>query len=235
MSATTTSNEAAWHSEALRLLADDTPQARTEIYQRLLYGSNWSDFIRSVHESGRVGLPPATARLLATVDYGRLGVEQRARARNLNSHLARSCSSLYLALAPEVRQEIQVSFVNSTDFWLPKARTLVENFCLFAYERLSPSSHGFARDVARLCGVMSGLSFSHDARSPWLDVAADAAALPIDGGAATESFITEWELIDENGAPPDESNLSRVSRPKRQRVIVVKRPTGKIILMSLSV
>jgi len=227
------SNEAAWHSEALRLLADDTPQARTAIYQRLLYGSNWSTFVRSVHEGGRVGLPAATAKLLATVDYERLGAEQRARARNLNSHLARSCASLYLALAPDVRKEIQSSYVNSPDFWVARGRTLAENFCLFTYERLSPSEHGFARDVARLCGVMSGLSFTHEARSPWFDLDPATAALPLSGALATESFITDWELIGEDGSAPSESNLSRVSRPKRQRVIVVKRPAGQIILMSL--
>lgn len=224
----------AWEAEGLSLLTSDSHSARTQIYQRLLYGDRWSTFVASVLQENPAAVPRATLGFLETVDYERLGVEQRARTRNLRSVLARNCSSLVSLIGPDAHLELTKGFVNWPEFWVPKGRTLTENFCLYAHGCLLASGDRFASEVAHLCGVISGLRFAPSAPSPWTAVRSTQTLLfPIAGAKAAESFVTTWQLIDQEGNVPSAENLAYVSLANKQRIVVIHCMEGKISFLSL--
>lgn len=233
MSTKSRSCERTWQAGVIDLIQTDTPRTRIAVYQRLLYASRWSDFLKTIQKNDDLEIPSSMATFLSTIDFERLAVEQKARMRNLNSHFARSCPSLYLVLSKETRQRLLEEFINYDLMWATRGRTLAENFCLFVYEELADPTNGFAREVARLSGMRSGLSYAPNTASPWVSVCSDVMAPSLSGAVATESFISQWELVDETGNPPNEANLSQLSRAKRHRLVLARLAAGKIITMSL--
>jgi hypothetical protein len=224
----------AWEAEGLALLTSDSHSARTEIYQRLLYGDRWSAFVASVLKENPSAVPRATTSFLETINYERLGVEQRARTRNLRSVLSRNCPSLVGLIGPDAHLELTKGFVNWTEFWTPKGRTLTENFCLYAHASLLARGDRFASEVAHLCGVISGLKFAPSSPSPWTAVkSTQTLVFPVEGAIAAESFVTIWQLIDQAGNVPSAENLAYVSLANKQRIVVIHCMDGKISFLSL--
>lgn len=221
--------------DCARLLESDEPQARVLLYQRLLYSRRTAEEVQSLWRGGGGNISAPVEALLRTVDFARLTIEQRARLKNLSNHLSRTCAGLQAVLPVAEMEEVLARFVDSADFWLPRGRTLAENFCLFVYGQLSPVTHSLARDVARLDGIISGLSSDPDAPSPWAEHGAGEVAPTLPGSLKTESFIAEWHIIDADGNPPTADNLQHVTQPGPCRILVARFPNNQIILMSLNV
>jgi hypothetical protein len=217
--------------EFRHLIQTDTARARSLLYLRLLYSSHYTEFIRTLMREERLRIPPTTLAVLETVDFDLLTIEQSARKRNVLRHILRAAPSLEVALSGKQLSDLAESFVNSTAFWSARGRSLIENFCLFAFDLLELNS--FKRDVMRLCGVVAGISVDHEAASPWpLDSDVDSTPL-IDGALATETFLSNWRLLDESGALPAVDNIKEVSQPGAHRIIVASMPGPKVIALSL--
>jgi hypothetical protein len=216
------------------LLESGDPRARTLLYQRLLYSPSVATLVQSLLRGGGVKASAATVAFLGSIDFERLAVEQWARLRNLSGHLARSCPGLHAVLPREQVEGMLARFVDSADFWTPSGRTLAENFCLYvhrqAYPQLHPSLQELARDMAHLDGIISGLCV--DAPSPWDEALEQRTAPALGGALKTESFISEWHLIDSEGRLPTAENYRRVVFPGRCRVLAAKFP-HQIVLVAL--
>src|SRR5437773_2151222 len=78
------------------LLELDTPVARTELYLRLLYSDASAESARSALASAT--LAGSTGEMLRRIDWDGLGVERRARRRNLFAQLIRRSPTLMGAI-----------------------------------------------------------------------------------------------------------------------------------------
>jgi hypothetical protein len=178
-------------------------------------------------------IPSTTRAILETVNFDLLAIEQSARQRNILRHILRAAPSLEVVISQERLHELAASFVNSITFWSAHGRSLVENFCLFAFELLPVDS--LERDVIRLCGSAAGILAKPDAISPWSpDSEVDSTHL-IEGSLATETFLSSWRLLDEAGALPIKENLEEVSQFGPHRIIIACMPGPKVIALSLMI
>src|SRR5579862_4952673 len=176
------------------LLNEDDVQARMALYLRLLYSEPDAAAARTALAAGRAA--PATLAVLRGLDFERLQVERRARLSQLILHLGKQSQPLWVALGGETRAVVS-AFANSPLFWQVRGRTIVENFCLFAHERLEADGRPFLADLAELVGTMSALMAGLGPSSPWRDHDVPGVALPdAEGG---ESFVARFDLIDDDG------------------------------------
>jgi len=212
------------------LLKTDTTEARILLYQRLLYSKRWSQSAQfALHQSN---IPESTYLLLKSINFERLTIEQEARRKNLANHLKRVCPSLEVIPLELLRISLQ-HFVDSNDFWIPRGRTLAENFCLFVYHDFSFSTHDFEREVVKLSGIVSSFSADCDKPSPWKDQHEEDVTPHVDGASVVESFTSKFCMIDENGNLPDSVNINQVSRQGLYQIIIAKLHWNQIILLSL--
>lgn len=99
-----------------------------------------------------------------------LVAEQQARHRNLFNFLKMSNPPLFLVLE-EFQLKTEVSeYCDSDNFWQFQGRTLLENFCLYIYNKPSYMNKVFIREVAKVSGIISGLFQAYRDNSiisPW--------------------------------------------------------------------
>jgi hypothetical protein len=174
-----------------RLLREDSLQARTEVYLRLLYSRIAWGALRRVHADQ---LPAATYRLIENIDKDRISGEREARLRNLASFIRRGTPSLFELLGEAAFAEQIVAFADSSDFWKGKGRTLVEAFCLFCVrgKRLATEE---GRDLAKLTGIASGILSDPRRASPWANTLHRRFDPPRGGLVAEESFECGGDLL----------------------------------------
>lgn len=224
-----------FYDECRQLVQTNSFEARNIIYQRLLYSSQWADFILSILADNSIALPSATRELFESLDYERLRIERNARVKNLDRHFERNCPNLYFCYSKEKLTPVFQEFVNSRDFWLIKGRTLSENFCLYVYKALSKETEGFIQDVAMLNGIMSGIaSLDGNIVSPWDTTMETNTVLFSTPVAIVESFSSRWQILDSKGMLPNEENLDYVSQENPQEILVVKTVRGNIVAVAVS-
>jgi hypothetical protein len=181
----------------------DSVESRSALYLRLLYSPRYADCARRSLEDDSHRLPQQTAELLRTLDFERLGIEQRARARNLAHQLGMSCKSLFALLSDDVRISLVRRFCDTEEFWTGRGRSLAENFCLVAFREFSERRERFLADVARLDGVLSGLVEAPGRPSPWPEVVGVAhERLELSDGGIGERFRSAFRLLDAAGRLP---------------------------------
>ncbi|WP_152592934.1 hypothetical protein [Nostoc sphaeroides] len=223
-------------SELLRLLTDDSVESRIELYTRLLYSSQCAAFVQDALLSGSTKISKANAAFLCTVRFDLLEVEQQARCRNLNRQLSRSCPSLFSVLPKEKLFNFVEEFCNSPDFWVLWGRTLAENFCLHVHYWLSAQELGFFAQLARLEGIISGLSSFPDKPSPWpLATSTVPDEVMFRNAKAVEVFTSEWRLIDMDGRLPHPDNLSQLLIPSTHKIIIAILPDCSITVATMKV
>ncbi len=138
--------------------------------------------------------------LRSTVDFLRLGVEQKGRVRGLWRHCLRQAPEFFKRLGDEQALALMTRFADAPAFWEAKGRSLLENFCYFVAPLLAPTEPGVA-EWARLVGIASGLPSKPTHASPWANpapVSAEIAALP--RFLVAEAFSASHALLDETGA-----------------------------------
>jgi hypothetical protein len=188
--------------------------------------------VRAIVEDRPTLVPPTTRAVLATFDWRLLSLEQEARRRNLTKQVVRGLPSLETVLAPEMLAELMDGFVNSQEFWMPRGRTIQENFCLFAAEQMD-ADHRFERDVLRLCGIVTGLIAAPAMPSPWPPQMEQEQAPTVDGALAVETFVSDWRLLGPAGSLPDGTNLNEVRERVRSSIIVSVFPGPTAYAVSL--
>jgi hypothetical protein len=166
----------------------DNAVARIDFYQRLLYSQSFEHRVRAVQAL----LPEQTRKILQQLPEG-LGIERKARHRNLIFTLKRAASFSLLLLTDQDAEILVGEWCDSDVFWENNARNLAESFCLFAWLKLRLSSP-LTAELIRLQGVMSGIANAH-ADTPWREH-----RLYRQEHTREESWLSAVRLIDEDGS-----------------------------------
>ena len=224
-------------SDLLRVAQLDTLSARNDLYLRVLYSPGCSARLGDVMKHHPASLPAATRAFLEAIDPALLALEQVARRRGLLHHILRELPSLKWLFSAEALATLAATFVESDVFWQSRGRTLGENFCLFCVEQSGCPMSLLERDLARLLGVIAGLSAAPDKPSPWSTTQGHQRVegmLP--GSVAGEMFLSDFRLVDERGAVPEpELNgpLDILFPRSPSRVVICAYPGRKLIAFTV--
>jgi hypothetical protein len=178
---------------------NDSAATQTQLYIRLLFSAECARQTAAALHTG--ALPPMIAEWVRSLDFSRLELERAARLRNLSFYLTRSVDTLRALLEPVEWQSLVAGYCDSEQFWRSQGRSLAENFCLYAHDVLAARGRGFLASVARLNGMTSGLHAGGP--SPWPSQQAS---------STSETMISPWPLIDDEGALPAPQNVAQLQR-----------------------
>lgn len=165
---------------------------KMRMHLRVLYSADLTKEAPSIES-----LSTASYRqFMETFDCERLIVERRQRIADLIGHCRRQCEALWRAAGDERLANFMSAFAGDESFWEPRGRSLSENFCLFATARFTASGEEGLADLARLVGVVCGLSAAPDQQSPWPSAKPAPAHLRTPRVVATEAFVSSFDLLD---------------------------------------
>lgn len=210
---------------------NDDPATRTKLYLRILYGRNYLDRARALADAS-AHLPVLTRRLIASIDFGAMELEQLARIRNLARHLARAVPSVHCVLGHVLFDALVADFTNSEAFWSQRGRSLGENFCLFAHVTPGFDLTGFHRDTLKGSGIAVGLAADPEVACPWAPV--EAIRLRSQADELTETFLSDFTLVDGTGRFADPANLDLVSERACARIVVSRSAVGRVVAYSIA-
>ena len=172
------------------LLRRDDHAAHSTLFLRLLYSPAAAATAFALAATDDA-LPRATLALLRDLDPRLLGLEQRARRRQLRWHLARELP-LLPRLVPDAEIDAALaSFLDAPAFWEGAGRTIGESFCLHLVSR--PTLSEPTRLLVRLAAVLSALANRPTLPSPW---PARGPALALPEARATETLLSGWRLVE---------------------------------------
>jgi len=201
------------------LLQSDAPASRTALYLRLLYSPSCA---RAVHAllGGTESCAPQTLAFLKSIDFERLGLEQKARLRNLMYHLGEAFPCSWRLMDVDLRRDLVERFVETPSFWRFPGRSLPESFALVAWQILRERQRSFLADVVRLEGVLSGFATAPSKAAPWQNLAgADHECVATTAGETAERFPSQWQLLDDDSQLPTPSSaaelMARAPAPHR--------------------
>jgi hypothetical protein len=128
------------------------------------------------------------------INRERLRAEQHARFRNFIFHIRMSLTLLDDILTTEELESITLSYLDSADFWDFRGRSLIENFCLFAYKNLNIDNKPITADLIKLQGIVAGLMADCEKSSPW-----EGGIVTVNQQIAKESFFSKFKLVSDSG------------------------------------
>lgn len=173
----------------------DEAKRKMSLHLRLLYDSRLAnDLLFPVNQDS------IDSCWLSTVDTDRLFVEQRTRIRALISQVRASCGPLWDVVGEPDLYAIMEIYTMSPGFWTASGRSLAEGFCLCAQTSFLQLGREDLAGLAQLLGIASGLPANLDRKSPW-EQNIPVPDLGIPGVVASEGFMSNFSLIDENGQP----------------------------------
>ncbi|MCB9718529.1 MAG: hypothetical protein H6712_32060 [Myxococcales bacterium] len=155
-----------------------------------------------------------TERFLAGLDEDRIRAEHQHRHSGLVNWMGLGCRRLRTVLGDEAHDVLVGAYADDEAFVTPRGRSLPENYCLWAYDVLRARSDDFAAQVAKLDGVVSGIKQQPGAPSPWPGHRRHA-SLPL------EAFASSHAVLDEQGAPVDESNVATLRQAPPTKVFLL--------------
>lgn len=182
---------------------------KLNLYTRMLYSEVEANSLRDLAEKHPEKLSDAAIELISSIDFDFLRVEQGARARNLGRQLRCSCPCLTRSFSDSFYESLVFRFCNSPEFWTSAGRSLAENFCLFVYNILRADKHYFWSELAKLEGIISGLSKRPTASSPWQGSIREVPRrISLSSEGAVEVFRTPFKLISPDGVIPANANAN---------------------------
>ena len=205
---------------------------RTKLYLRILYAKDYLSHARALSEAPPGELPELTHRLLASIDFDIMELEQAARRRNLGRHIFRAAPALQHALTSELFGDLIADYTNSAAFWLPSGRSLAENFCLFAHQETGSRLTTYQKATVKGCGIVAGISVAGGEDSPWAALA-EASNIGDDEGSFCETFLSSSTLVDEGGEFATGANLRTVQAEVPSRIFIRRLANHRVIAHSV--
>ncbi len=215
------------------LFQSDDPVTRTKLYLRILYGKDYLVHARALCATP-AELPELTRRLLDSIDFDVMEIEQTARSRNLGRHILRAAPALQLGLSPQLFVGLVAEYTNSDAFWITAGRTLAENFCFFVHQEVGDQLTKFQKDTAKACGIVAGVSAAAETQSPWV---AAGQALKLEQGddfVHCETFISDFRLVDEFGELATKANLQAVRTKACSRIFIRRLADQRVVVHSVA-
>lgn len=236
------------------LLGANDLESRSAVFLRLLYSRSFSASVRTIMETEPWVISEQMLGLLNTIDFDALTVERAARVANLTRYLRRGSGALWECVGDTLADRLVSAYSDSESFWMPKGRTLVENFSLFAADIVNADSP-LHRDLFELFGRVSALSApssglaetpacpctagSVEVAGPWATPAPppwpDDGLSPVEVAASVrvETFIAGSRLLDEQNRLPHRRSVATSNPSGRHRLVLAAFPGGRVSATSL--
>lgn len=182
-----------------------------ETYLRILYSPNYAANFFANQQS-----TVCEAQLKPFINQEYLAVEQYARFRNFIYHLKLSLTLVNNLLTEDELSDIIKIYLDAPDFWDFKGRSLLENFCLFAYKILNNENKKIQASLIMLQGVVAGLMNQPEMNSPWEHVVEQTDT------QAKEIFLTDYQLISSSGKILSPNEVSDSNTSQYQITVIVE-------------